>query len=67
MKLERESRTAVCRLLFGYIDVQPDGLSACFQRSLIRGFHHARAAAGDDGESLDGQSPRQLCSGLIVE
>ena len=50
MKVQRHVDKTIAGLLVRQFDVEADGFAAALRRALVRGFHDARAAAGDDGE-----------------
>jgi len=46
-------------------DVEPDREAAALLRAAVRPLHHARAAAGDDGEVVLGEEAPDLARGAV--
>ena len=62
---ELDVEVGVFVLLVRQFDVEADREAAAFLRAAVCGLHHARAAAGHDGEASLGKAPADL-AGLLV-
>lgn len=66
MKMDRDIRVRIAFLFVRQFDVQADGSSLGRQCAAVGSFHDARSAAGDDGEIVFGQFPREMNGGFVI-
>ena len=66
MEMQRQVDKAIAGLLVRQFDVEADGFAAALGRALVRGFHDARSAAGDDGEIVLRQAFGNRRGGAII-
>src|SRR5208282_1069659 len=66
MKMQRQIGKTIAGLLMRQFDVEADGFAAALGRPLVRGFHDARAAAGDDGEIVLRQAFGNRRGGTVI-